>query len=222
MRKQSTLSRKQAKKFYDRYGSKQDSQAYYEDGALERLVKYGDFSSADAVFEFGCGTGRFAKKLLEEYLHENATYFGCDISSTMIGFTSERLSKYADRARVQLIEEFSDLALQDQSYDRFVSNYVFDLLSFSEITSVLNEARRLLKTDGLLCLSGITSGCTPFSRIVMGSWNIIHKIQPALLGGCRPVDLMNLIGRHSWQIAHDSKISAFGISSEVVVARKKG
>lgn len=218
---QLTLSRTQARRFYDKYGSRQDSQSYYEDAALGRLVKYGDFPSANAVFEFGCGTGRFAKILLEEHLHENATYFGCDISSTMIGLTSERLSEYTDRAKIQQIDEFSELALPAESYDRFISNYVFDLLPFSELTATINEARRILEPDGLLCLSGITPGCTPVSRIVMNSWNIIHRIRPALLGGCRPVELTNLIDAPNWQIIHDSKISAFGICSEVLVARKE-
>ncbi len=53
---------------YDRIGSLQDSQAFYEDRATGLLLQHGEFSSAESVFEFGCGTGRFALRLLEEYL----------------------------------------------------------------------------------------------------------------------------------------------------------
>jgi SAM-dependent methyltransferase len=63
-----TLSHDEARRAYDRIGSLQDSQAFYEDVATSLLLQHGDFPSARSVFEFGCGTGRFAQRLLEEQL----------------------------------------------------------------------------------------------------------------------------------------------------------
>jgi len=37
-REMRTLSHQQAKAFYDRFGAKQDSQAFYEDRAVQELV----------------------------------------------------------------------------------------------------------------------------------------------------------------------------------------
>ena len=35
-----TLSHSQAKRFYDRFGSKQDKQSFYEDKALDELIAH--------------------------------------------------------------------------------------------------------------------------------------------------------------------------------------
>ncbi len=60
--------REQVRAFYDRFGAKQDSQAFYEDAATADLILNAELGAARAVFEFGCGTGRFAEKLLAEHL----------------------------------------------------------------------------------------------------------------------------------------------------------
>ena len=86
--------------FYDSFGKKQDTQSFYEDSALDELIAHAHFSEAEKVFEFGCGTGRFADRLLKEYLPSSASYLGCDLSSTMVGLAKERLAKYAERAQV--------------------------------------------------------------------------------------------------------------------------
>ncbi len=61
-----TLTRERARVFYNRLGGRQDSQAYYEDPATNDLVAHAAFGEAQAVVEFGCGTGRFAEQLLDE------------------------------------------------------------------------------------------------------------------------------------------------------------
>jgi hypothetical protein len=70
-----------ARRFYDRFGSRQDTQGFYENPALDDLVKYADFEHARSVLEFGCGTGFFARRLLETDLPVKAHYLGLDIKS---------------------------------------------------------------------------------------------------------------------------------------------
>ncbi|MFQ5347400.1 MAG: class I SAM-dependent methyltransferase, partial [Rhodothalassiaceae bacterium] len=71
-----TLSRAAMRAFYDRLGRGLDSQAFYEDPALEELVRAGAFEHARVVLEFGCGTGRLAAKLLADHLPPGAHYIG--------------------------------------------------------------------------------------------------------------------------------------------------
>ena len=70
-----------ARRFYDRFGSRQDTQGFYENPALDDLVKYTDFEHARPVLEFGCGTGSFARRLSETDLPVKAHYLGLDIKS---------------------------------------------------------------------------------------------------------------------------------------------
>ena len=216
----STLSHQEARRTYDRIGSRQDSQRFYEDQATSLVLQHGDFTSAESVFEFGCGTGRFALRLFAEYLPDTAHYRGVDVSPRMVQLAQTRLAPHSSRAEVILTEGEPPVEEPAESYDRFISNYVFDLLSHEDIRAVLREAHRILRPDGLLCLSGISSGIGFVSRIVAGMVSWIQSIRPSLVGGCRPVDLLPFLPQSEWQVQHHSKVVAFGISSEVLVAKR--
>ena len=104
-----------ASRFYDRFGAKQDAQAFYEDVALDDLIVHGDFKRVTSLFEFGCGTGRFASRLLARHLPSPATYYGIDISNTMIQIASRQITSYGDQAKVTLSEGSMVFPLPDQS-----------------------------------------------------------------------------------------------------------
>ena len=212
------LTHSQAKKFYDRFGSKQDSQAFYEDAALDDLIGHSAFEGATSVFEFGCGTGRLAERLLAKHLPSDAVYFGVDISSTMIKLARARIDPYSDRAKVQQTEGTVVFPLANQSADRVVSTYVLDLLSLADIDDALAEARRVLVPGGKLCLISLTMGHSMVSRVVSRLWSIAFRLHAPLVGGCRPIQLDAFIDRLGWRLEYRNVISQFGIASEVLVA----
>jgi SAM-dependent methyltransferase len=215
------LSHEDARRAYDRIGSLQDSQAFYEDRATDLLLRHGDFGSAEALFEFGCGTGRFARRLFEGFLSPSACYCGVDISPKMVSLAQARLAPFSSRARVILTEGGPPIDQPPDAYDRFVSNYVFDLLSEEDIAGVLREAHRMLRPDGLLCLTGLSTGVGPLSRTVARTWSWIQAHRPAAVGGCRPIDLLPLLSTSRWQVRHHAKLVAFGITSEVLVGQRR-
>jgi SAM-dependent methyltransferase len=94
------LEPSEARAFYDRFGKKQNAQAFYEEPVLKNLVDHAHFDAAKKVFEFGCGTGRFADHLLARNLRASATYLGCDLSPTMVRLAKQRLAAHAERAQV--------------------------------------------------------------------------------------------------------------------------
>jgi ubiquinone/menaquinone biosynthesis C-methylase UbiE len=216
------LSHQQAKAFYDRFGRKQDWQSFYEDVATEAVIRNGKFDSAEAVFEFGCGTGRFAAGLLERHLSTDARYVGVDISETMVGLAKERLVGFGSRAGVYLSDGSPQLDFPTATFDRFVSNYVFDLLEVEDIRTVLQEAWRILSKEGLLALVSLTHGCTFVSRLVENLWVAVHDIRPGLVGGCRPISLSALVTEPSWRVIYEKRFSRWGLVSESLVAQKTG
>jgi len=215
-----TLSHQAARQTYDRIGSLQDTQGFYEDRATALVLQHGNFTAAKSVFEFGFGTGRFALRLFEEYLSSTARYRGLDISPKMVRLAASRLAAFSSRVELILTEGGPPVAEPVEYYDRFVSNYVFDLLSHDDIRTVLREAHRMLRSDGLLCLSGLTSGTGFASRIVAGVVSWTQTRCPSMVGGCRPVDLLPFLAESEWQVRHHSKVVAFGVPSEVLVAKK--
>jgi SAM-dependent methyltransferase len=215
------LTRQQAREFYDRFGRRQDRQAFYENAALDRLLEFGDFGSAEAVVEFGCGTGKFAQDLLQKHLPEHGTYIGFDLSETMVQLTRKRLVPFGARASVVRTDGRPRVPLPPTSCDRFVSTYVLDLLSNQDISRTLSQAWKVLRPDGLLCLTGLTYGTTFLSRWVVACWLAVHSLRPSLVGGCRPISLPDYLGPASWKILHSSTVVAWGVPSAVLIARPR-
>src|SRR5262249_61371693 len=103
---------------------------------------------------------------------------------------------------VDLVEGGRGLPAADGSADRFVANYVFDLLSPEGTVAALAEARRVLAPGGLLCAAGLTDGEGGVAAFVSRAWSAVWARLPAVVGGCRPVRLTDALdpgpreGRH--------------------------
>ncbi len=214
------LSYQEAKTYYDAFGKKQDKQ-FYEKAALKKLLHHGVFQKAENIIEFGCGTGKVAHTILLEYASEKTHYTGLDISQTMIDLTRKRLSEFAERVKVYRTDGAPIIPEKDESFDRFVSTYVFDLLNEDDIKEGLKEAHRILKSDGYLCLSGLTHGISVLSRLVEKLVRSLHQLNPSIVGGCRPIHLIQYLAKEQWEIIHNSVILSFGVPSEVVIAKKR-
>ena len=206
-----------AQAYYDRFGRKQDSQGFYEDPALDDLIAHASLRDAQSVFEFGCGTGKLAARLLAQRLSSAASYRGCDISPVMVGLARRRLEAYGERAQVTLSDGTVRFPCRDQSVDRVISTYVLDLLSEADIGRFFAEARRVVMPGGLVCLASLTGGVSLPSRIVSSLWMAVFRVSPALVGGCRPIHLDSFVDRHGWGVAHQRVVTPFAVPSEVLV-----
>lgn len=213
------FSRNDAKHFYNRFGAKQDRQGFYEDAALDSLVEYGDFSNASSVMELGCGTGRFAARLLATDLPSTARYVGIDISETMVGLAKEKLKPWAERSEVHLSGGELEFSTYGKSFERWVCTYVFDLLSHRDIEAALLGAHATLRKGGLLCAASLTNGTGILSSVTSKLWTFVHDIRPSLVGGCRPLALANYMPQIHWQILHREVVVSSTVASEILVAK---
>ena len=211
------LDSPKVKKYYDRFGSKQDSQGFYEDAPIEHLVAHADFASVKRVFEFGCGTGKLAQRLLGEYLPAEASYRGVDVSDTMVALARERLASFGARAEVTKSEGGTKIPLGNLSVDRVLSAYVLDLLPEEGITEVFAEARRVLAPGGRFCCVSLGSGRSLGSKIVGGLWSAVYHVSPMLVGGCRPISLSRHIISGEWRVLFQETLSPYGVPSQVLV-----
>ena len=216
-----TLTHEQATRYYDRFGAKQDSQDFYEKPVVDALVQAGKFVDAKAVFEFGSGTGRLALRLLERHLAPKSLYVGVDSSATMVRLASERVRSFEPRAMIKLTDGSVEFPVPDASFDRFVSTYVLDLLSFRDIDDLLIEAHRILKPGGRLCLAGLSSGNGFRTRAVAGIWTVVHRVLPERVGGCRPIDLVGFLDFRLWDLEWSEEFAPYSVPSECLVAIKR-
>lgn len=217
-----TLDPAEVRAYYDRFGEKQDGQGFYEDPALDDLVAHGCFDQARSVFEFGCGTGKLAARLLAAELPAEATYLGCDLSEVMVGLARERTADWSDRARIERQDGGVDFPCADHSVDRVVCTWVLDLLGEKDIEHVLDEGHRVLRPGGRACFASLTEGPTFGSRIVSSAWSAVFRLKPDLVGGCRPVRLREFVGTDQWEIVHDTVVTPWMVPSEVLVLAVRG
>ncbi len=213
------LTHEQAKKFYDSFGRKQDKQ-FYEEKAITTLIEQGHFDNAEHVVEFGCGTGKLAARLLNEVLPRQCHYTGIDISETMVALCQQNTAPYAPRAKCYQGNGKPVLDISMQSADHFISAYVLDLLDEKDVHTLLEEAHRILKPGGFLCLASLGHGKGILSRTVETIWNLLFRVSPAIVGGCRPVSLHNFINPQQWQLSFNQTIVSYGIPSEVLIATR--
>lgn len=216
------ISADEAKSFYDWFGARQDAQGWYEDRAIAALIDAAELATCRRLVEFGCGTGRVAAGLLADRLPADASYLGIDVSSTMVGLARARLARFGARAEVQgRADACAGLPVADGSIDRVFATYALELLRPEDLAALLEAAHRALSPRGLLCAVNLTHGPGGLARAISWAWGRIVALSPARLGGCRPIDLAAALPTDAWEVIHHQVITAWGVSSEVVVARRR-
>lgn len=204
-------------KIYDRIGKWQDTQAFYEDPALDVLLRHGNFAEAKRIYEAGCGTGRVAARLLGDVMSENAFYVGTDVSERMIAIARERTESHRNALIVR-----ADITKYDPGVvDRILSLFVVDLMQDAAIAQFLRRAHGSLVQGGLLCVAGLANGDRGAPRFISETWKRVHDVAPGLVGGCRPRAITPHLDSKHWRIVHVEHQTRFGISSEAVVAARR-
>ena len=214
------LTVEQARRAYDRIGRIQDLQAIYEHRAIRELLARADFEHAHAVFELGFGTGALARKLLEQHLPEDCHYAGLELSPHMHRLAERRVRAFGPRVDLQLGDGSLPLPFPSAGFDRFLATYVLDLMSPEHIGQVLEEAQRMLAGDGLLCLISLTHGQGSVGRSIDRAWSWLWSKRPALVGGCRALQLSTCLSE-DWKPEHSAVVSSAAISSDVLIARRR-
>ena len=215
------ITHEQARRFYDRIGRGQDARPLSERRALDALAAQGDFGRAAAVVEFGCGTGRFGARLLREELPDDATYLGLDVSPHMVDLARAAVAPWAGRSRIELTDGAIRLPIPDESSDRVVSAYVLDLLSPADVAAFVAEAGRVLRPGGRLAIASLSPGRTVPARLVTRLWQAVWSLNPALLGGCRPLRLGGLLDPEEWVVLSSFPVTDLFLSSDVVLATRR-
>jgi len=79
---------------------------------------------------------------------------------------------------------------------------------------VLGEFKRVLKPNGRLVLVNMTKG----ERFYQQFWELVYRVNPKLLGGCRGVLLAPTVQAAGFAGVYRETISQFGFPSEVITA----
>ena len=110
-----------------------------------RLFKEKGF---ERVLDLGCGTGRHIKLLLEQGLDA----YGCDSSENAVG----RLAGLVEASRLRVCD-MAALPYRPDFFDGIICNHVIQHGLFADAKKVAGEILRVLRPDGILFLTTIST-----------------------------------------------------------------
>jgi len=185
------------------------------------------------VLDYGCGQGKLAEHVFDTItaLTTKIHWHGIDQSPEMMKKFKQRLKRFhvndSIRSTSQLLNDGDPSQLHQtiptKSYDRFVSTYCLDLLSEKDMYSLLDLAEHCLRPDGKLLLAGITYGYRDSIRtffMTLG-WEMMYRIRPDVVGGCRPQHLGQYLEQKGWKIEKIERTMPVGFPwmvSEIICA----
>jgi ubiquinone/menaquinone biosynthesis C-methylase UbiE len=207
-----TISTKQALKFYNRLGAGHDWAERYEGRAKRQALTRLNLTPGQHVLNAGIGTGQIQSEI-EAAVSPDGVTFGLDLSPVMLGVTRRRIGS------TSLCEsDVLHLPFAPNSFDRIFSSYLFDLLPLNELPALLAGFRRVLRPGGRMVLVSLTEGVTPPSKAVVGLWKMAYAVSPVACGGCRPLQLANLVHEAGFNQVHREVVVQLAIPSEIIVA----
>lgn len=193
--------------FYDFWSDRTESKA------AGWLIRNAGIKNNMNILDAGTGTGKILKRIAK--LNPDGFNAGIDLSPDMLKIARKNLQKTG--ADFELSEaSVYELPFPDRKFDLIFTNYVLDLLPEEDFEKILNEFKRVLKTQGTLFLSTMTFGRNHITRF----WDMMARKFPSLLTGCRPVSLGNYLKKSGFEITRKEYIVQNTFPTEVIKAKK--
>lgn len=183
-----------------------------ESKARDRCLQLATIRDGEDVLEVAVGTGLAFEKILT--LNPSGRNEGIDLTEAMLERAKEKASRSGHSNYRLGVGDAYALDFPDSSFDVLVNNYMFDLLPERDFPRVLAEFQRVLRPGGRLAMVNMTKG----ERWYNGIWERIYRINPALLGGCRGVSLMEYLEESGFTALRRQYVSQMTFPSEVVYA----
>jgi ubiquinone/menaquinone biosynthesis C-methylase UbiE len=193
---------------YDMWGRVAESQA------RNRCLELANIQNREAVLEVAVGTGLAFEEILKA--NPDGRNEGIDLSEEMLIRARKRAEASGMKNYRLNLGDAYNLEHEDNTFDILINNHMFDLLPESDFTTVLTEFKRVLRPGGRLVLVNMAKGERWYNFIL----EIVYKISPALLGGCRGLYLLPYLQSIGFKEVKREFISQMTFPSEVVYGIK--
>ena len=193
---------------YDIWGNLTESKA------RNRALELAEIKNGQNILEVAVGTGLAFFEIAKK--NPDGTNIGIDISAGMLKKAGKRLSPLSGAHYTLKKASAFDLDSKDEQFDVLMNNYMFDLISFDRMDSVLKEFNRVLKKGGKLVLVNMTVG----EKFGSGIYDLIYRLSPRLMGGCRGIRLSEKLKEHGFHIKLREYHQQCLFPSEVILAQK--
>ena len=186
-----------------------------ESKARNRALELANIKSGEHLLEVAVGTGLAFAQVVR--INPDGRNTGIDLSPGMLTKAKHRLQKLGLSNFELSLGNASAIQENDSSFDVLLNNYMFDLIDESEWPRILSEFFRVLKPRGRLVLISMTFG----EKWGSGIYERLYRISPSLMGGCRGIELSNVIEQNGFTVQLREYIQQLLFPSEVILATKK-
>jgi ubiquinone/menaquinone biosynthesis C-methylase UbiE len=193
---------------YDIWGTLAESRA------RKRAIGLAEIRDGMKILEVAVGTGLAFNEIVRR--NPNGLNLGIDISPGMLAKAKKRLTKLRGANYELKLSSAFDLPAQDEEFDLLMNNYMFDLIAFKEMDAILAEFKRVLKKGGKLIFVNMTVG----ERFGSGLYDLIFRLSPKTIGGCRGIQLSERLLNHGFQFVSREYHQQMLFPSEVIAAYK--
>ncbi len=185
-----------------------------ETRARNRALELAAIKDGQNIFEVAVGTGLGFYEIVQR--NPNGTNIGVDLSRGMLKKAEKRLGTLAAANYELKIGNAFDLEEQTEQFDVLVNNYMFDLIAFDDMDTILEEFKRVLKKGGKLILVNMTEG----ESLGSGIYSLLSRISPKSFGGCRSIKLSDKLEKHGFEVRSREYYQQLWFPSEVILACK--
>ena len=185
-----------------------------ETRARNRALELANIKDGQKILEVAVGTGLGFYEIVQR--NPNGTNIGVDISPGMLQKAEKRLGQLSAANYELKIGNAFSLEAEDESFDLLVNNYMFDLIAFDDMDTILKEFKRVLKKGGKLILVNMTEG----ESFGSGIYSLIYRISPKSFAGCRAVKLSDRLQQHGFEVKLREYHQQWWFPSEVILACK--
>ena len=210
------LSQSEVRSAYDRISGVYDLWGNLaESRARRRAIELADISDGQSILEVAVGTGLAFAEIVKR--NPGGFNVGIDISEGMLNRARRLLSRNrATNYELNLGSAFS-IPYPDAHFDLLVNNYMFDLIPYKQMEQVIAEFRRVLRSNGRLILVNMTESENLFGHI----YELIYRISPRALGGCRGVQMSERLRESGFVVERREYVEQLLFPSEIILTRKK-
>jgi ubiquinone/menaquinone biosynthesis C-methylase UbiE len=185
-----------------------------ETKARQRCLELAQVCDGEAVLEVAVGTGLTFAEILKQ--NPSGRNEGIDLTPAMLERAEQKATQTGLRNYQLRVGDAYHLEFADSTFDLVVNNFMFDLLPEKDFPVVLAEFKRVLRSGGRLVLVNMAKG----EHWYNGMWEVVYRINPAWVGGCRGVALLNDVRSLGFQDTRRESLSQLTFPAEIVYGVK--
>jgi ubiquinone/menaquinone biosynthesis C-methylase UbiE len=184
-----------------------------------------NIKKGEKVLDLAFGTGWVLEKIIPKTGSKEKVY-GIDFAEEMHKVTIERLKKKKIDDRV-ILTEANVLAMpyKDNTFDVIFASFILDLQKITDIPILLEEIKRVLKTNGRAVIVAMTKEGKGLKKIARCFYDWFYDYWPTILGyraSSRPIYVNEELERAGFKIIQEklTRVKFLPIPVKIALVKK--